>query len=158
MKLADKKNKKEIMKLYRSCIGKNGCTWSMEYPNEEIFDMDVRKGNLLCITNDDDEIIGVVSIDEDPEVENLRMWNSSFSYAAELARVAVREDYRNKGVATKMISQVLDELRLRGCDGVHLLVCKENHTAMRCYQKLGFKNVGETDILHDNWWCYEREL
>lgn len=35
-KLATEDDIQEIMKLYRDVIGSIGCTWSMDYPNEEI--------------------------------------------------------------------------------------------------------------------------
>lgn len=155
--LATKQDKDEIMKIYRSSIGVNGCTWSMEYPNEDIFDDDIARNNLLCLKNDGGEIIGVISIDEDEVVDSLPMWNKEM-HSAELARVAVREDCRCKGVATAMVSDMLEELVARGYEGVHLLVSKTNPAAIKCYNKFGFKVVGESDVLGENWWCYEKRL
>lgn len=39
-------DKTAILAIYRSAIGTEGCTWSMDYPNEEILQEDYRNQGL----------------------------------------------------------------------------------------------------------------
>ena len=41
IKLAESKDKDELLKLYKSMVGLPGCTWSEEYPNADIIDWDI---------------------------------------------------------------------------------------------------------------------
>ena len=38
----------EILALYRLLIGRPGCTWCEEYPDEEIVAEDLHSGSLYC--------------------------------------------------------------------------------------------------------------
>lgn len=158
LELATNEDYDEIMQIYHSSIGKNGCTWNLEYPNDETFKTDIEKQNLLCIKNEKKEVIAVISIDEDEEVDKLPVWNKNYKKSAEIARVAVREDYRRQKIATKMMGLMLQELLERGYDAVHLLVSKTNPAAIRCYNKFDFEVVGESDLFGEDWLCYEKPL
>lgn len=48
---AKTEDKEQIMQLYRNAIGTEGCTWSEEYPNEQILLTDLSKHNLFCMEN-----------------------------------------------------------------------------------------------------------
>ena len=52
----------------------------------------------------------------------------------------------------------MEELKNRGYKAVHLLVAKDNVKALRSYDKLNFKNVGECELWGHMYWCYEKEL
>lgn len=145
----------EIMKLYRSMIGKQGCTWDENYPNEEIFRKDVSDGRLFCMKNGKGEIVSVISIDQDEEVDLLECWNKKFKKAAELARLVVREDYQNRSIAREMIRGMMKLLKEKGYDGVHFLVSQTNEKALASYKKLHFEQVGESNLFSERWFCYE---
>lgn len=155
---AGQEDKEQIMKLYRNAIGTEGCTWSEEYPNEEIMLADLEKHNLFCMENSLKEIVGAISIDEDEEVDKLECWNKNAGKMAELARLVVREDYQNNGVAKELIKNVIRVLKDRKYKSVHYLVSKYNDKALASYKKLDFKCVGESDILENDWYCYEMLL
>lgn len=155
---ARQEDKEQIMKLYRSAIGTEGCTWSEEYPNEEIMLTDLKKHNLFCMENSSKEIVGAISIDEDEEVDKLECWDKSAGKMAELARLVVREDYQNNGIARQLIKNVIKVLKNRKYKSVHYLVSKHNEKALASYKKLDFKCVGESDILENDWYCYEMLL
>ena len=57
--------------------------------------------------NQDKEIVGAVSIDEDEEVDRLECWNRNAGKMAEIARLVVREDCQNKGMARELIKNVI---------------------------------------------------
>ncbi len=155
---AKTEDKEQIMQLYRNAIGTEGCTWSEEYPNKQILLTDLSKHNLFCMENQDKEIVGAISIDEDEEVDRLECWNRNAGKMAEIARLVVREDCQNKGIARELIKNVIKVLKERQYKSVHYLVSKYNNKALASYKKLDFKCVGESDILDNDWYCYEMLL
>lgn len=148
----------EIMTLYRAAIGTDGCTWSLEYPNEEITQGDFERGDLFCIKMDNGELIGAIAVDDDKEVEELDCWSKKLQPAKELARLVVKESYQNQGVARTLLSSAMEELKNRSCKGVHFLVSPGNERALRSYAKLEFNHCGDCDLYEHHWFCYEKEL
>lgn len=153
---AKEENLPDILALYRAAIGMEGCTWSMEYPNEEILQDDFRRGNLFCMRNQKQEILGVISIDVDEAVAILPCWSEELKPAAELARLTVKEEYQNQGIAGLLLQAAMEELVRRGCRGVHFLVSKTNERAIRSYRKLNCEVRGDCQLYGTDWWCYEK--
>lgn len=157
-KTATKDDIQEILQLYRDAVGSEGCTWSIDYPNEEIARGDLKRNALFCLKNEEDEIIGAVSIDDDEAVEALSCWTENFRPGAELSRLVVKESYRNQSIARLLLKYAMQELFKRGYKSVHFLVSKTNERAIRSYAKLNFTNCGETDLFGEHWFCYEKVL
>lgn len=150
-----------IMELYRSAIGSEGCTWSEDYPNADILQADFRRNALFCCREKSGDIIAAISIDADMTVDALPNWSNNSTgngKAAELARLVVREDYQNRGIARQMIRYMMTELTTRGYDYVHFLVSQSNERALRSYAKLQYENRGEAELFGVTWWCYEHRL
>lgn len=156
--LADFRDKQEILALYHSMIGTEGCTWSEDYPNEEILENDIRRQAIFIMKNEKDEIIGTISIDDDKEVDGLACWSDSLKPAAELARLAIKSAYQNQGLARLIIQRTMEELKKRKYKSVHFLVSKTNVRALRSYARLDFEKKGESNLYGEDWWCYEKEL
>lgn len=155
---ATKDDIEEITKLYHAAIGSPGCTWSMDYPNEEITQGDLERNALFCLKNDAGKIIGAVSVDDDKVVEELSCWTDALQPGAELARLVVAKEYQNRGIARQLLIYAMQELVNRGYKSVHFLVSKTNERALRSYAKLDFENCGEADLFGEHWWCYEKAL
>lgn len=153
---AELKDKSEIMNLYRQAIGSEGCTWNMDYPNEEIYISDIKRNDLFCLKNEQSEIVGAISIEDDELVENLECWSKDLGKAAEIARVVIKEEYRNQGIAKILLENIEVELKKRGFKVIRLLVSKNNRRAIKLYLKFNFKNVGESDLYDSDWWCCEK--
>ncbi len=153
--LAADEDKTEILKLYWGMIGAEGCTWSEEYPNMELLNRDIENKNQFCMKNDTDNIIAAIVIDEDEEVRKLPFWNPDYKKAGGLARLAVRQDYQNQGIAVKLIRETAKIMRERRYDAIHFLVSRSNPAALASYQKLNLHLAGETDLFGGNWLCYE---
>lgn len=153
--LAQEEDRTEIMNLYRSMIGVKGCTWSREYPNMELLDRDIKNKNEFWVKNEADNIIAAIVIDEDEEVGNLSFWNPDYKKAGELARLAVRQDHQNQGIAVWLIRKTAGIMRERGYDAIHFLVSRNNPAALASYRKLNLHLAGETDLFGGNWLCYE---
>lgn len=158
---AEKKDKEEIRSLYRQAIGSEGCTWSEEYPTEEITDDDLAREALFCMKGENGRIIGAVSMDEDPEVDALPNWSfrkEDGIRAVELARLVIREEYRNQGFAGKMAACMLEILKEREYLYAYFLVSQSHERAIRAYKDLGFSDRGEAELFGGKWFCYEKNL
>lgn len=151
-------DEKIILGLYRRAIGTEFCTWSLDYPNEDTFYMDVNDNNLFCICNEEAEIIGAISIDKDENTDRLECWNKSLGKMGELSRMVIRQDYQNKGIAPEFIKYVMEIMKSRGYKSVHYLVSKHHKKALKAYEKLEFTLVGESDLFEHEWFCYEKIL
>lgn len=148
----------EISALYSAAIGTDGCTWSLDYPNSEITKGDYERGDLFCIKTEKGEIVGAISVDDDKEVEGLSCWSKELEPAAELARLVVKREFQNKGIARMLLAGAMDVLRERGYQGVHFLVSPGNEKALRSYAKLQFTHCGDCDLYNHHWYCYEKTL
>lgn len=155
---ATKTDEAEILALYRSLAGTEFCAWTENYPNEIEIDGDLSRDALFCLRDTDGRIVGVISIDDDKEVEKLPCWSEALKPAAELSRLGVRVESQNQGIARQLLQYGMDELKTRGYKSVHFLVCKTNKKAIRSYDKLHFNIVGECELFGENWWCYEKAL
>lgn len=155
---ASEKDKSEILALYRSLAGTEFCAWTEEYPGEIDIEGDLSRDGLFCLKDEEGEIAGVISIDQDENVERLTCWSKELQPSAELSRIGVRVENQNQGIARKLLQHAMEELRRRGKRSVHLLVCKTNKKAIRSYEKLNFEVVGECQMFGEDWWCYEKVL
>lgn len=130
-----------VLKLYRSLLGTPYCVWTEDYPTEKEVEFDFSRDALFCMRDDDGNIIGVISIDDDPNVECLTCWSKTMVPSAEVSRVGVYQEFQNQGY-----------------QAVHLLVAKDNVKALRSYDKLNFESVGECELWGHMYWCYEKAL
>ncbi len=129
------------------------------YPGEPELQSDFSRDSLFCIRDDvSGEIAGLVSIDDDPEVESIACWSEELQPSAEISRLGVAEKYQNRGIARELLAGAMEELRRRGCKSAHMLVAKDNVKALRSYQKLTFVKVGEYVLQGHDYWCYEKKL
>lgn len=116
------------------------------------------RGAMFCLKDNNEKIIGVISIDYMKEIEELSCWTDALKPAAELTRLAVRLENQNQGVARILLQYGMDELKRRGKRSVHFLVCKTNKKAIRSYEKFHFDIVGECELFGEEWWCYEKGI
>ena len=57
--------------------------------------------------------------------------------------IAVREDCRGRGIATRLLQAAVDKARAMNLPAVGLLVDKGNPKAERLYERVGFRYVGD---------------
>lgn len=96
---ASEKDKSEILALYRSLAGTEFCAWTEEYPGEIDIEGDLSRDGLFCLKDEKGEIAGVISIDQDENVERLTCWSKELQPSAELSRIGVRVENQNQGIA-----------------------------------------------------------
>ena len=59
-----------VLKLYRSLLGTPYCVWTEDYPTEKEVEFDLSRDALFCMRDEDGNITGVISIDDDPKVSH----------------------------------------------------------------------------------------
>lgn len=63
-------------------------------------------------------------------------------HVASLGSLAVHPAHQGKGVATRMLTDLMDRLYVKGLRRIDLLVESDNPVALRLYKKLGFQMEG----------------
>lgn len=147
----------EIMELYYDAMTQEGCTWDAHYPTKKMIADDILRGELYCM-KDNNEIIGCFVYDVDEKVDNLPCFSRELTPAREVARLVVKREYQNRGIAREMLTFAMNELVRMGCKSIHFLVCPTNIRAVRSYDKLGFNYVGDVHMFDTDWYCYEKAL
>lgn len=155
IEMAAEKNIGEILKLYHSLIGKDGCTWDFDYPNIDDVKNDINQKSLYLVF-DDKEIIAAAAAGSDDELEELDCYSKDIKAPCVLARVAVKTEYQNKGIGKNLISYLEKKAVIRGFDGICLLVSKTNPHAKAVYDKMGYICRGECIMYDKDWFCYEK--
>ena len=135
--MADVSDKPEILALYRSAVGRPGCTWDDAYPSEALADGDIAAGKLYVLA-DDGHIIGAVSVVRENELDGIDCWELRGGSCREIARIAISAAYSGRRLSAVMLEQLFEVLRGEGCVSVHILVSPHNIPARRIYERLGF--------------------
>ena len=148
----------EIMNLYKEMLGSEGCTWSAHYPNVELLKRDIESNNEFCFKDRKGKIVAAIVIEEDEEVKKLQLWNRDYKKAGELARLAVKTQYQNHGLAVKLIQCTAKVLKQRDYDAICFLVSKNNLAALASYKKLNLNLAGEVNLYGEDWICYEGRI
>ena len=150
-------DREELLALYKSQVGREGCPWTDEYPSNETIDFDLSR-DALYVLKTDGKIVGAISIEEDEEVNKIPYWNRELEPEAEFARIAVSPDMQGQGIGKILVKFLIDELKQKGFKGIHIIVNRYNPKALRLYDSFDFKNVGECSMYNQDFFCYELDL
>ncbi len=156
-RLAEPKDSKEILKLYRSIIGTPGCTWSEDYPTMEEIINDTEMRSLYCMTDNKGHIIAAAAAGPLDELSDLE-WDPQMTKPCELARIGVTPSLQKKGIASELLSAVIEDCKNRGYNGMRFLVSKTNYGALALYDKFGFRKTGEVFRYGHDFLCYYKML
>lgn len=156
LKPAKKEELPQILKLYRSVIGKPGCTWTVFYPNEATLHEDFKSGNLFVL-HKGKNMIGAASIVPENELDDLTCWQFKEN-AREIARIVIAPEFQGKGYGKHLVKKLCLKLESMDCKAVHILVAKENHHALNLYRNTGFQNKGECSRYGHEYYAYEKKL
>jgi ribosomal protein S18 acetylase RimI-like enzyme len=154
-RLAEQGDEVNILKLYRSIVGTEGCTWDEEYPSMLNILADIEMKSLYCVTDHSGEIIAAVAAGPFDELNDL-IWDSRLKNPCELARIGVLPLFQRSGIASKLLGQVLQDCKRRGYDGMRFLVSKTNYNVLALYHKFGFQEVGEVFRYGHDFYCYNK--
>jgi len=144
----------QVLDLYRSLIGAEGCAWNMYYPDRKVVDSDIQNRSLY-ILKDGDKIIAAAYVGKMDELAELE-WASD--NPCELARLGVARDMHKKGMATILLEHIKYAAIERGFDGIVMMVSKNNPPALALYEKNGFERCGEVFMFDMGFYCYHTRL
>jgi len=158
IKFLTKEYVNKVMKLYDDVRNKTYTLWDNGYPNRELVEFDIERKGLIGIF-ENAELIGVSYFGERCEDgEEGFTWKDSFIRRGTFARIGVSPKYQNKGIGTKLVEFILEELKKQGFDGVRILVGKNNENAKKLYKKFGFVSCGEASRYGHDYFLYELRL
>ena len=69
---------------------------------------------------------------------------------ADITNVAVLPSHRKKGIARKLLKQLLEEAKKQNLHSIYLEVRASNIAAVTLYEHAGFKEVGQRKNYYDN--------
>ena len=91
-------------------------------------------GRFVMGAFDGDQIIGICGL-----VPFSRSQFPGFEKAGDLIQLYVKPKYRRNGIGRKLVEELAEEgFRIPGIDKIILEVKKDNHQAIRIYEKAGF--------------------
>ncbi|MHB9032971.1 MAG: GNAT family acetyltransferase [Anaerolineae bacterium] len=93
-----------------------------------------RDPDLFLVAEEGAEIIGVI----------MGAWDGRRGW---IHHLAVRDDWRNRGVGSSLLSEVEARLKTKGCLKVNLMVMKANIDAQRLYTRLGYQEMTTTILM-----------
>lgn len=155
--IAKEQNKDEIYALYKSVIGEPYCVWNDDYPGMREIEEDI-DANSLHILVLENIIIGAASVAPINELDCFDYWKSKDGRHKEIARVVVSPDYRGKGLAKKIVNDLITILKKSNCSSIHLSVAINNIPAYKTYSSLGFIVVGEEELFGGKYLLMEKIL
>lgn len=153
LRLAKKSEFNEINFLYKNALKEEYCVWSESYPSYQDIENDFKTNNLFVMEYSG-LIIGAVSILSKNELNLFNNWECN-NNIVEIARVVVHNEFHGKGIAKEMVSQLFTICQERGYQAMHLACQCNNLPAIRTYQKLNFKFLGELFIFENNYFMCE---
>lgn len=129
----------EILNLYKGVIDTTFTTWDENYPSKQLIYGDIIKSNLY-ILKEDNKLIAVSYLGKNENEDE--DWQYKLSNPLSVARICVSPTQQGKGIGTYFMEKLIEKAKKMGADGMHFHVCTKNLSAMKMYEKVGFKNCG----------------
>ncbi|MBQ8292803.1 MAG: GNAT family N-acetyltransferase [Bacilli bacterium] len=145
-----------ILKLYKDAQSEPFCVWNDEYPTMLEINEDYQTNNLFVLV-EGDEILGAISIVHNNEMDDCLEWKIT-NQACEIARIVIDKKHHGKGLASIMVKSIFEVCKNRGFKAIHLSCQYQNIPAIKTYQKLGFKIVGEKSMYNNHYYLCEKDL
>lgn len=146
-KLATMKDLDEVCSLIKKAIEhmeQQGIYQCDElYPAREDFQEDI-DNNSLYLAIEDGRIIAIYVINRDcgDEYYNFQ-WDNPDESAYIIHRFCVSPEYQNRGIGSRVLAHIEDQIRSMGYSSVRLDVFSQNPYALKLYEKNGYEKRGE---------------
>jgi ribosomal protein S18 acetylase RimI-like enzyme len=117
--------------------------WQNNYPNIEVMNRDIENKNCYVLV-DGDIIVGTVTVIFGVEKSYEYIdgkWLSDLDYAV-VHRIAVRAEYKGKGLASVMMRNVEHMCLEKGIHSIKVDTHEDNRSMQRLLQKSGFVYCG----------------
>lgn len=132
--------------------------WDEIYPNDEILKQDILK-NQMYVGIRDDVIVSVVVINKEFEQEyengNWQYDNTKFAI---VHRLCVNPIYQNQRIGKETMIMIENLLLKSGIESIRLDAFSQNPYALKMYENLGYKKVGEANWRKGLFYLLEKKL
>ncbi len=119
--------------------------WDELYPTRDDFFSDIDK-NTLYVAVEDDKIIAVYVISQECDEEyHTCEWNNPDERAYIIHRLCVSPDFQGKGIGSKVLAHIEQQIKSMGYTSVRLDVFSQNPYALKLYEKFGYEKRGYAD-------------
>lgn len=119
------------------------------HPSDEMILDSIDKGDLYVLADGDEIAACVIENDEKVEGYADAPWQVDSDDIIVLHVLAVHPDHRGKGLARRLVENVIEQERKAGKKALRLDVIENNTTAERLYQKLGFRYIQTKTLYYD---------
>ena len=111
------------------------------HPSDEMIQDSIDKGNLYVLVDDGEIVACVIANAEKGDGYSDAPWQIDSDEVIVLHVLAVHPDHRGKGLARRLVENVIEQERKVGKKALRLDVIENNTTAEKLYQKLGFRYI-----------------
>ena len=119
------------------------------HPSDEMIQDSIDKGNLYVLVDDGEIVACVIANDEKVEGYADAPWQIDSDDVIVLHVLAVHPNHRGKGLARKLVENVIEQERKAGKKALRLDVIENNTTAEKLYLKLDFRYIQTKTLYYD---------
>ena len=119
------------------------------HPSDEMILDSIVKGDLYVLADGDEIAACVIANDEKVEGNADAPWQVDSDDIIVLHVLAVYPDHRGKGLARRLVENVIEQERKAGKKALRLDVIENNTTAEKLYQKLVFQYIQPKPLYYD---------
>ena len=119
------------------------------HPSDEMIRTSINKGDLYVLVDGDVVAACVIANDEKVDGYADAPWQINSDEVIVLHVLAVHPDHRGKGLARRLVGNVIEMERAAGKKALRLDVIENNTTAEKLYQKLGFQYIQTKTLYYD---------
>jgi ribosomal protein S18 acetylase RimI-like enzyme len=129
--------------------------WSTHYPNRELILSDIAAGSFYTLSVDQ-KIAGMMALNEDqqPEYKNL-VWDDMYGRPLVIHRLGVHPDFQKRGLAKQLVRFAEQYARENGYTSIRLDTFGGNFQALRLYNALKYRHVGNINFGRGDFWTFE---
>ena len=119
------------------------------HPSDEMIQDSIDKENLYVLVDGCEIVACVIANDEKVEGYSDAPWQVDSDDIIVLHVLAVHPEYRGKGLARRLVENVIEQERKAGKKALRLDVIENNTTAEKLYQKLDFRYIQTKTLYYD---------
>lgn len=124
--------------------------WKKEiHPSDEMIQNSIEREELYVLADGDEIAACVIANDEEAKGYADAPWQIDSDEVIVLHVLAVHPNHRGKGLARKLVENVIEQERKAGKKALRLDVIENNTTAEKLYQKLGFRYIQTKTLYYD---------
>ena len=119
------------------------------HPSDEMIQDSINTGQLYVLSDGDEIAACVIANDEKVDGYADVPWQVDSDEVMVLHVLAVHPDHRGKGLARRLVENVIEQERKTGKKALWLDVIENNTTAEKLYQKQGFRYIQTKTLYYD---------